>query len=229
MRKFEGVLRHEGRSHRIVLDDKQLRWLRKWYPVTENKCIAKAMGVGLSKLHSLAREYGLEKSEEGRKAITMRSRIAAAKTNEKNGCYDRKRGHPLSAATIAGIQRRWQEERDGLRENAQLRIKREEPERYKAWMQKRSAERKESIRKEKLRMMYGLQRRTRLTSAVLMPFTKSQRYRRYNALQRGYFFDTDCSEGSPNRYVIFYDSNTRRSERFEKNCIADGFRFVFEE
>lgn len=229
MTKFEGQLQRERNGRKLVLNDEQLKWLKRWFPVTENKRLARAMGIGLSKLHNLAREYGLTKSEKGWEAICKRRNKAAAITNERNGCYDRKRGHPCSAATMEGVRKRFEDERLGLRENPQLRIKREEPEKYKAWIAKRSAERKEAIRKEKLRLMYGLQQQTRLKVAVLVPFTRSQKHHRYNALLRGYFLDEDCSESSPNRYVIFYDNNTKRSERFEKNCIADGFRFVFEE
>jgi hypothetical protein len=150
---------------------------------------------------------------------------AMAKTNEKNGCYDRKRGRPVSEATRGGNRRRWEEERLGLRENVMLKMRRENPEKYAEIMKKRSQERKESIRKEKMRIIYGLERKTRLKIIVMKKYTRSQIAHRHDALRRGYLLDEDCSEGQPGRYVIYYDDETNRSERFEKNCIADGFRF----
>ena len=227
MNKFPGKIEKEknGRTWWLVLNDEQKEWLCKWFPITENCRLAKAMGIGLYKLHCFAREMGLEKSEKGLKAIKRRQVAKALKTNIKNGCYDRKRGHPCSEATMAGCRRRWAEEHAGLRENVQRRIKREDPEKYKAWMEKRSQERKETIRKEKMRVVYGLPRQTNLKVVVMCPFKRSQLYHRRSALERGYILTEDHSEGSPDRYTIFYDDDTKRSKKFEENCLRDGFKF----
>jgi hypothetical protein len=218
-----------GKVHRRVLNDEQLEWLRRWFPTTENKRLSKAMKISLFKLHEFARENGLTKSEAGMKAIKRRQVKAMVKTNEKNGCYDRKRGRPVSEATREGNRRRWEEERLGLRENVMLKMRRENPEKYAEIMKKRSQERKESIRKEKMRIIYGLERKTRLKIIVMKKYTRSQIAHRHDALRRGYLLDEDCSEGQPGRYVIYYDDKTQRSERFEKNCIKDGFTFMPDE
>ena len=60
----------------------------------------------------------------------------------------------------------------------------------------------------------------------LSPFTRSQVNHRYHALRRGYFFMEDCSEGSGERYNIYYDGETARSPRFETNLEKDGFRIM---
>jgi hypothetical protein len=218
-----------GKVHRRVLNDEQREWLCRWFPTIENKRLAKAMGISLYKLHEFARELGLTKSEAGWKAIKRRQTKAMVKTNYANGCYDRKRGHPVSDATREGNRRRWEETRQGLRELPHEKLKRTNPKKYKAWIEKRSHERKESIRKEKMRLLYGLERKTKLKPVVLVPYKRSQAHHRHNALKRGYLLDEDCSEGSPGRYVIYYDDETQRSERFERNCIKDGFRFERDE
>lgn len=220
--KFPGEIKRSG--YRKVLNGEQLRWLRRWYPVTENNRLAKAMSVSRYKVLALAKEHDLHKSEKGLKAIKHRQAMKAAKTNERNGCYDRKRGHPASEATMRGVQRRWQEERMGLRENVFLKMKREEPKKYQAFIEKRSEERKELIRKEKMRMIYGLERKTSIKPVVLSPYKKSQVQHRHNALKRGYILNEDCSEGSPDRFVIYYDEDTERNKVFERNCINDGFK-----
>ena len=219
----------KGQGHRRVLNDEQREWLCRWFPTIENKRLAKAMGISLYKLHEFAREFGLTKSEAGWKAIKRRQTKAMVKTNNANGCYDRKRGHPPSEATLEGSRRRWREEREGLRENGYMRMKRDNPKRYAAIKEERSRERKEMIRKETQRVIYGLERKTNLKMIVMKKYTRSQIAHRHDALRRGYLLDMDCSEGQPGRYVIYYDDETQRSERFEANCIKDGFTFKRDE
>ena len=218
-----------GKVHRRVLNDEQRAWLCQWFPTIENKRLAKAMGISLYKLHCFARELGLTKSEAGWRAIKRRQVKAMAKTNRKNGCYDRKRGHAPSEATLEGNRRRWEEYRQGLRESPQATAKRKNPMKWKASLKKRSDDRREMICKEKRRIIYGLERKTNLKVVVMKPYTRSQIAHRHNAMKRGYLLDMDCSEGQPGRYVIYYDDETERSAKFEVNCIADGFTFMRDE
>lgn len=219
----------KGKVHRRVLNDEQREWLCRWFPVTENSRLAKAMGVSLYKLHDFTRKLGLTKSEAGLRAIKRRQTKAMAKTNERNGCYDRKRGHPPSEATMEGNRRRWDEYHAGLRESTYETLKRTDPKRYQAVKEKRSQNRREMIAKEKRRIIYGLERKTNLKVVVMTPYKRSQLHHRCNALKRGYLLDMDCSEGCPGRYVIYYDDETQRSARFEANCIKDGFTFKRDE
>lgn len=231
MKRFPGTIERGGKNHRVViLNEEQEAWLVKWYPVTENKRLAKAMGVCMETIRNYARRLGCDgKSEAGMAAIRKRQGKAAAKTNERNGCYDRKRGHSPSEATLEGNRRRWEEYRQGLRESPYATIKRTDPKRYQAIKEKRSQNRKEMIAKEKRRIIYGLERKTKLKVVVMTPYTRSQTSHRCNALKRGYLLDMDCSEGSPGRYIIYYDDETQRSAKFEANCIKDGFTFQRDE
>jgi hypothetical protein len=117
----------------------------------------------------------------------------------------------------------WQDIRDGKREHPARIMRRENPRKYRKWMERRSQERKEVIRKERRRMLYGMERKTRLKCIVLCKYTKRQVNHRYNALKRGYIVMEDCSEQSGERYNIYYDDNTQRSTIFEQNLIKDGF------
>jgi hypothetical protein len=213
----------------MVLNDEQRAWLCRWFPVTENNRLAKAMGICLHTLHCFARDLNLTKSEAGLRAIRRRQTKAMVKTNNRNGCYDRKRGHPPSAATMEGNRRRWEEYHQGLRESTYETLKRTDPKRYQAVREKRSQNRREMIAKEKRRIIYGLERKTNLKTVVMTPYTRSQTHHRHNALKRGYLLDVDCSEGQPGRYVIYYDGETQRSAKFEANCIKDGFTFKRDE
>ena len=208
---------------RIVFTDEQIKWLKRVFPTTENNVLAETMGISLERFRHFAKEMGLKKSHAGLKAIKRRQVEKALATNIANGCYDRKRGHSVSEATKAGLRKRWDDERAGLRENAQMRIKREDPKRYKAWMENQATGHKEIIRKEIRRIMYNLPRKTKL-NLPMNPYKPSQIHHRYNAVKRGYVLSDDCSEGSPDRYIIFYDKDTKRCPQFEKNLIADGFK-----
>lgn len=213
----------KGKVHRYVLSDRQKAWLKRYFPTTENVRLAESMGVTPKKVRDFAREMGLKKSEEGLREIKARQVAKAVETNNINGCYERKRGHPCSKATMEGNRRRWEEEHKGIRENVMIRMKREDPEKYKQWTENMRKYQKEVIRKEKMRVVYGLERKTKLKVIVMKPYTQSQKHHRCNALKRGYVLNEDCSEGNPYRYVIFYDDDTKRNAVFERNCKKDGF------
>ena len=231
MKRFPGTIERGGKYHRVViLNEEQEEWLDRWFPVTENKRLAKAMCVSMEAMRNYAHRLGCDgKSEAGMAAIRKRQGKAAAKTNERNGCYERKRGRPISEATRAGLLKRWQDVREGRRLSPMEELKQRDPKAYANNMRLKSKLRKEMIRKEQLRMIYGMERKTKLKVVVLKPYTRSQTHHRHSALQRGYLLDMDCSEGQPGRYVIYYDDETQRSAKFEANCIADGFTFKRDE
>ena len=145
-----------------VLTDEQRAWLADVYPATENERIAKAMGISKETVRVQARKIGLEKSETGMKAIRKRQQRQAAKTNEANGCYDRKRGHPPSQATLNGTRQRWREINAGLREHPMVTFRKRHPKKYKEVMERKRQDRINLIQKEKRRIIYGLERKTTL-------------------------------------------------------------------
>ena len=193
-----------------VLTDEQQEWLRRWFPEVDNNLLIKESGMSHSTLHRFAREYGLKKSIKKQQAAHIK------KLCEKNGYYDSLRGHPVSEACRRGTSQMWQDIRDGKREHPIAVMKRENPRKYHKWMLRKSRERKETIRKERLRMKYGIPRKTRLKMVVLNPYTRRQTGHRYNALKRGYYVMEDCSEQGGERWNIYY----------ERNLKADGFRVI---
>ena len=209
----------------IVLSDEQQAWLCRWFPEVENGVLMQASGLTHSSLHRFARELHLTKSEKGLKAIKRRQAAHIKRLCERNGYYDSLRGRQPSAAAVEATKKRWQEVREGKREHHIKAIKRKNPRRYKKMMQKRSEERKETIRKERRRELYVLERKTKLR-LPMTKYTKRQVSHRYNALKRGYYVMLDCSEGSGERYNIYYNEETKRSQYFERNLINDGFNVV---
>ena len=213
------------RVRAFVLTDEQEAWFRKWFPEVENSVIAETSGMSISLLHKFARQYGLTKSEKGLKGIKRRQAAHIKRLCERNGYYDSLRGRQPSAAAVEATKKRWEEVREGKREHPIKAIKRKNPRRYKKMMQKRSEERKETIRKERMRELYGLERKTKLR-LPMTKYTKRQVSHRYNALKRGYYVMLDCSESSGERYNIYYNEDTKRSDYFERNLILDGFKVV---
>ncbi len=213
------------RVRAFVLTDKQEAWFRKWFPEVENSVIAQTSGMSISLLHKFARQYGLTKSEKGLKGIKRRQAAHIKRLCERNGYYDSLRGRQPSSAAVEATKKRWQEVREGKREHPIKEIKRKNPRRYKKMMQKRSEERKKTIQKERMRELYGLERKTKLR-LPMTKYTKRQVSHRYNALKRGYYVMLDCSESSGERYNIYYNEETKRSDYFERNLINDGFKVV---
>jgi hypothetical protein len=225
---FPGVLtkQKKGYAYAYVLTDEQREWLCKWFPEEENSRLMKASGMSHSTLHRFARELHLTKSTAGMKRIKRRQARQIKRVCERNGYYASLRGRPVSEACREGTARMWQEIREGRREHPARILRRTNPRRYRQWMKNKSHARKEVIRKEKLRVKYGLERKTRLRCIVMVKYTRSQVCRRYNALRRGYILMQDCSDEGGERYNIYYDEQTQRSEAFEQNLQQDGFHVL---
>jgi len=206
-----------------VLSDEQREWFCRWFPEVENKRLKKVCGMSYSTIYNFARQFGLKKSEEGLRGIWKRQAAHVKRLCEKNGYYDSLRGKPVSEACQKGIARMWQEIRDGEREHPIVKLRRTNPHRHRLMSKRMSEGRKELIRKERQRAVYGLPRKTKLTNVLTCKYTKRQCSHRYNAMQRGYILMEDCSEQGGERYNIYYDAKTQRAPRFERNLIADGF------
>ena len=225
MRRFPGTLERNPRGfHEYILTDEQREWLCHYFPIVENTRLMKASGMTHSTLHRFARDLHLTKSEKGIKAIKRRQAAHIRRVCERNGYYDQLCGRTPSDATRAATARMWQDIREGKREHPTHIMKRQNPRRYNQWMKRKSEERKRTIELERMRMKWGLPRKTRIKAVVMQPYRRSQVAHRFNAVRRGYIIADTCEEGSGHRYTIYYNKDTTRSEAFERNCIADGFR-----
>lgn len=221
---FPGVVTRKSRT--FVLTQEQEDWLRTYFPMMDNPRLIKLSGIKIWTLRRFARELGLEKSEKSVKAIWKRRAQKAKRTCEKNGFYDSMRGKGYSDACRQAVKKMWQEVREGKRESPFSRMKRENPKKYRAWKKNMSTSRAELIRQEQLRLKYGMKRKTNLTMIISQPYTRKQHVHRHSALLRGYLLAEDCSEQGGERWNIYYDDHTQRSERFEQNLIKDGFHVL---
>lgn len=225
MEPFPGPLVKEN-NYKWMITQEQIDWLCKYFPEVENRILMKKSGMKPTLLHNLAREHGLIKSESCMKAIWKKVARKVKKTCERNGYYASKRGKAPSEACIKANREYHREIREGKREHPYITMKKKSPVKYKKMLQHESTLRKEMIRKETLRAVYGLERKTRLRNIVMCKYRKSQNHHRYSARKRGYIIPSDYSEEGNTRYVIYYDDSTNRSEIFERNLINDGFKVL---
>lgn len=209
-----------------VLTEAQVAWLQKWFPEVENSRLMEATGMTHATLHRFARQLHLTKSERGLRGIKRRQAAQIKRVCENNGYYDSLRGRKPSEACQRGTAKMWQDIRDGKREHPFKVMKRKNPRKYRQWMERKSQERKETIRKEMRRAIYGLERKTKLKCVVLCKYTRRQISHRYNAMKRGYIIMADNSEQGGERYNIYFDEQTERAPIFEQNLINDGFHLI---
>ena len=93
---------------------------------------------------------------------------------------------------------------------------------FKEIMQRKGEKMSETRRKEERRIRWGLPQQTRLY-IPMKKYNCAQLSCRAHALEKGYILAADYKEGSPDRWVIFYDKDTPRDEVFEKNCEKNQF------
>ena len=214
---FPGKLRHYGINKKIRLSEKQKKWMRENFPIFENKRLMDASGLSNSSLHRFANELGLKKSEIGWLAIKKRQAAHVCKVCEENGYYDklRKRGMGKSCLDALKV---WQK----THVSNLYQIKKRNPERWKEIHNRAVATRIRSIKDELKRVRLGLPTRTKMRFIHYgEPMTRRQISYRYRALKKGYLLGDPFSD---ERWMIFYDDETERSELMEQR--ADKFGFV---
>lgn len=185
----------------------------KLFPKNSNRRMMEWFGISFATLHRFKRELGLEKDMH---AIRKQLAKDVKKICEKNGYYDSIRGKAPSEACMEGTRRL---RASGFHPMKQL--KANNPRKYKRLLRKKSEQRKELWRKERLRQDYGLERKTNLHIPLnTLPHKASgQKYAMIKACN--YFADP---LGDP--HVICYDSQTRRSARREATAEKYGLKLV---
>ena len=185
----------------------------KLFPKNSNRRMMAWFGIGFSTLQRFKREFGIEKDMQ---AIRKQHAKDIKRICERNGYYASIRGKAPSDACLEATR---QLRAAGFHPIKQL--KANNPRKYKRLMQKKSEQRKELWRKERMRMVYGLERRTKLR-LPLNSLTHAASACKYMMIREcNYFADPDGDS-----HIICYDSQTRRSEKREATAIRHGFTIV---
>ena len=185
----------------------------KLFPKNSNRRMMTWFGIGFSTLQRFKREFGLEKDM---KSIIRQQAKDTKRICERNGYYASIRGKAPSEACLEAARRL---RAAGFHPIKQL--KANNPRKYKRLLRKKSEQRKELWRKERLRAFYGLDRQTSLhiPSSPLSHRAAAQKYAMIKACN--YFADP---LGDP--HIICYDSETQRSARREATAAKHGLKVV---
>ena len=183
------------------------------FPKNTNRRMMTWFGIGFSTLQRFKREFGLEKDM---KSIIRQQAKDTKRICERNGYYASIRGKAPSEACLEATR---QLRAAGFHPMKQL--KANNPRKYKRLMQKKSEQRKELWRKERLRQKYDLDRQTSL-HLPLNPLSHRASSQKHAMIKCCNYFPDPL--GDP--HIICYDSETQRSARREKTAAKHGLKVV---
>ena len=204
---------HKGGKDEYYLEGELKERSCQLFPKNSNRRLMKWFGISFSTLQRFRRELGLQKDM---RAIRKQLAKDIKKTCEKNGYYDSLRGHAPSEACQEATRKMWAE---GFHPMKHLKAK--NPRRYRMVLRKLSEKRKELWHKERLRLKYGLERKTRLHIPLNNIPHRAAAHKYLMIRQCNYFADP---LGDP--YVVCYDSQTQRSARREATAAKHGLKVV---
>ena len=185
----------------------------KLFPKNSNRRMMAWFGISFSTMQRFKREFGLEKDM---KSIIRQQAKDTKRICEKNGYYASIRGKAPSEACLEATR---QLRAAGFHPIKQL--KANNPRKYKRMLRKKSEQRKELWRKERLRQKYDLDRQTSL-HIPLNPLSHRASSQKHAMIKFcNYFPDPD---GDP--HIICYDSETQRSARREATAAKHGLKVV---
>ena len=185
----------------------------KLFPKNSNRRMMTWFGISFSTLQRFKREFGLEKDM---KSIIRQQAKDTKRICEKNGYYASIRGKAPSEACMEAARRL---RAAGFHPIKQL--KANNPRKYKRLMQKKSEQRKELWRKERLRQKYDLDRQTSL-HIPLNPISHRASSHKHAMIKFCNYFADPL--GDP--HIICYDSETQRSARREATAAKYDLKVV---
>ena len=185
----------------------------KLFPKNSNRRMMTWFGIGFSTLQRFKREFGLEKDM---KSIIRQQAKDTKRICERNGYYASIRGKKPSEASIEATRLL---RAAGFHPIKQL--KANNPRKYKRLMQKKSEQRKELWRKERLRQKYDLDRQTSL-HIPLNPLSHRASSHKHAMIKFCNYFADPLGDS----HIICYDSETQRSARREATAAKHGLKVV---
>lgn len=185
----------------------------KLFPKNSNRRMMTWFGISFSTLQQFRREFGLEKNM---RAIRKQQAKDVKKICEKNGYYASLRGHAPSEACMEGARKLRAE---GF--HPWKHLKANNPRKYKRLMKKKSEQRKELWRKERLRVKYDLDRQTALRIPLNKLTHRASSHKCQMIRNCNYFADP-----LGDHRIVCYDSETQRSARREATAVKHGLKVV---
>ena len=220
MAEIEGKARYQVPSRLVrgvktyYLTPELERHFRRLFPVTMNRDMMRLFGISHTTMERFKRGIGLSKNM---RTIRHKHAQQVKRICEENGYYDSLRGkQPSEACQEATRQLR----ASGFHPMKVL--KKKNPRKYRRLLEKRSEARKELMRKERLRVDWGLTKQTNL-HIPYDPYGRKRMTFRNTCKRVGYI--PGNAHDSAERWTIYYDQNTRRGVTRERNGERLGFKF----
>ncbi len=185
--------------------EQQVQYLVANFADTKNAELAARLGCGESTVHRLARQLGLTKSREYMVRCNRNSLEACWLANKGEG------NHGKNNLIIYGARYRFKKgERPIDRIGAEGEARR---------LEKVRAKRNELIRRERLRIKWGLPQLSKIKLVLDEKAGQLQRMSRYALKQKGYIVTRGAK-------VIYYDGSTQRSAIVERNARKKGLTIL---
>lgn len=191
-----------GRTEKIVLTEKQERWLAKHFKHTKNDECAARLGISPRSVVRIARSMGLTKSRQFMVKCQRATADAAARSHILNGTYPPK-GFRIPNSEAGQF-------KPGVTSKERIGDRRESER-----LRKSAESRRKTIADEKRRILFGFEQKTRLK---LFSNPKKHQYR-YALRQRGYLIE----RGGIDAKVV---AETNRSAKVEANARKYGIRVI---
>lgn len=190
-----------GKTEKITLTPQQERWLIRHFKHTKNDEIMSRLGLSHSTLHRLARELGLKKSKQFMKKCQEATTQAAWRAN-------RRKGWPPKGYRIPNRDK-------NCFKKGVTNLQRLGPKRNAERIAKSAATRRETVRKEHARIVFGLPQKTKLKI-----FSNPNRIQiRYQLKKRGYLVERGGREA-------IVTPHTQRSPRYEEKARREGMKII---
>ena len=209
---------HVRATQRRKMTDDEMAWLMKHYKHTKNSEIMARFGISDCKLHYLAKKHGLKKSKQFLFKVRSNACKIARDVCRELGIYEE----------TDERMRRLQKERKakglkpqgGFREGQSLKTQMSS-ERFSEMMTRIHQKRNETIRKERLRLRWGLPQKTKMKLHHYGVDNEMRRRSMYRYLfrKRGYIVERGDN-------VVYYDDTTKRRPRMEANAPNYGLRVM---
>ena len=194
-----------GNRNGKTLTEDEVKWVVQHYKHTKNEDILRKFGVGECQLHRLARRYGLKKSRQFLKKVRSENYVISEIVRQEYG---------LDSQRAENARRQWAERKaSGLPHNVGFKKgesnkTRFGEERFAEMIAKARASRNETIRKDKMRIRWGLPQKSKLK--LVSGGSKRSSYK-YLFKKRNYIVEYGSTD-------IYYDEQTDRSATMEANA-----------
>lgn len=212
--KWQVPMRHHNGTGPMeyYLEGELREKFRRLFPIHSNRRMCTWFGLSFATLQRFKREMGLEKDM---RAVRREQARDTKRICEKSGYYASLRGKAPSEACLEAARRKRAE---GF--NPITRLRETNPREYRKLMRRKAEARRELWRKETLRELYGLERKTRLRVRLSRLGANASSQKHLMIKRRNYFPDPD------DPFAVCYDSLTERSPRMEATAARHGLKIV---